>query len=71
MKRNGIPKSALTYLIIGLLMTTLPLMIGRYFLLPDMLKGFITGLGLALEVIALIKIQRSKRAGNCEASETH
>lgn len=61
MKRNNIPKSALYILIIGLLMTTLTPIIGRYFPLPDFLKGFISSLGLMLEVVAIIKIQRSKQ----------
>jgi hypothetical protein len=34
--------------------------IGRHFLMPDFVKGFMTGLGLTLELIALVKIQRSK-----------
>lgn len=65
MKRNNIPKSALAYLIVGLLMTTLTPIIGRYFPLPVFLKGFMSGLGLTLEVIAIIKIQRSKKQTKC------
>jgi hypothetical protein len=65
MKRNIIPKSALALLITGLLMTTLTLVVHRYFPLPDFLRGFINGLGLMLEVIALIKIQRSKKKISC------
>jgi len=65
MKRFNIPKSALPYFIIGLLLTTLTPIIGRYFHLPDFLKGFISGLGLMLEVIAIVKIQRSKKLGKC------
>lgn len=67
MKRNTIPKSALPYLIIGLLFTSLTPIINRYYPMPDVLKGFITGLGLTLEVIAIIKIQRSK-TGKCAMS---
>lgn len=69
MKRNGITTPALVYLIIGLLLTTLPLLLNRYFVLPEMLKGFITGLGLALEVIVIAKIQQSRKARKCMASE--
>jgi len=65
MKRFNIPKSALPYLIIGLLLATLTPIIGRYCHLPDFLKGFSSGLGLTLEVIALVKIQRSKKINNC------
>jgi hypothetical protein len=60
MKLNPIPKPALILLIAGLLMTTTMPVIGRHFPMPDFAKGFITGLGLTLEFIALVKIQRSK-----------
>jgi|GEM_PF-916553 len=62
MKRNNISKSALACLLTGLLMTTLTPAISRYLPLPDFLKGFLCGLGLMLELIALVKIQRSRRA---------
>lgn len=65
MKLNTIPKPALILLIVGLLMTTVTPIISRHILMPDFVKGFITGLGLTLELIGLIKMQRSKKAGNC------
>lgn len=68
MTRISIPKSALAYLVIGLLLTTLMPILDRYFPIPDLLRGFITGLGLTLEVIALVKIQRSKKGRSCAAS---
>ncbi|QJD97008.1 hypothetical protein HH214_14590 [Mucilaginibacter robiniae] len=61
MKRRSIPNSALACLIIGLLLTTFNPIINRYYPAPDMVKGFMTGLGLSLEVIALAKIQQSKK----------
>ena len=64
MKRN-IPKSALICLIIGLLTSTVTPLIGRYFLLPDYVKGVIMGLGIGLELNALFMIQRSKKGSNC------
>ena len=63
-----IPKSALTYLIVGLLATSLTPIINRYWPMPDALKGFIMGMGLMLEVIAIIKIQRSKKGTSCAAA---
>lgn len=66
MKLNHIPKNALIILITGLLFTTLTPIMGRYFHLPDFLKGFISGLGLMLEVIAIIKIQQAKKQHNCD-----
>lgn len=55
------PKPALIMLIAGLLMTTMMPVVGRYFSMPDFVKGFMTGLGLTIEFIALVKIQRNKR----------
>ena len=65
MKRFNIPKTTLPYFIIGLLLTTLTPIIGRHFQLPDFLRGFASGLGLTLEVIALVKIQRSRKLSKC------
>ena len=65
MKRNTIPKSALALLIIGLLITTLTPVINSSFPMPDYVKGFLVGLGLMLEVIALIKIQQNRKNIKC------
>jgi len=65
MKRNTIPKSALALLIIGLLITTLTPIINNSFPMPDYVKGFLVGLGLMLEVIALIKIQQNRKNIKC------
>lgn len=70
MKRNTNPKFAIAYLIIGLMFTSLTPIISRYYPIPDPLKGFITGLGLALEVIAIIKIRRIKKDRICTLSNT-
>jgi len=61
MKRNTIPKAALFYLIVGLLLVSFTPIISRYVPLPDSSKGFLTGLGLMLEVIAIVKIDRSRK----------
>jgi len=65
MKRNHIPKSALYLLITGLFFTTLGPITARYFHLSDFLRGIASGLGLMLEVIAIIKIQQSKKENRC------
>jgi hypothetical protein len=66
MKINKVPKSAITLLIIGLLLTTsFTPILSHYFPLPDFVKGFITGLGLTFEVFAIIKMQQSKKKVNC------
>ena len=66
MKRNAIPKPALACLIIGLMITSVTPIISNHFQMPDILRGFLTGLGLTLEVIALVKIQRSRKCSKAE-----
>lgn len=68
MKPNYIPQPALTYLIIGLLIITVTPIMGRYFPLPDFLRGFLSGLGLTLEFIGVVKIKRNKKKIECGAS---
>jgi hypothetical protein len=68
MKHNTVSKSALICLIIGLLLTVLTPIIARYVPLPDFAKGFLTGTGLMIEFIALVKIQRSKKEKRCDAT---
>ena len=65
MKRNTIPKPALVIFIIGLLISILTPVTGRFFLLPDFVKGVIMSLGLTLEIIALIIFQRNKKSASC------
>lgn len=59
------PKSLLVLLVVGLLMTCLPPMINRHFAIPAMLRGFLGGLGLTLEIIALVKMQRHRKNVKC------
>lgn len=65
MKRNVFPKPALYLLIAGLLMSTGVPLLSRYVPMPDALKGFLSGLGLALEFMALAKAQRGKKGTHC------
>jgi len=54
------PKPARILLIAGILLTTLTPIVGRHMPMPDFVKGFITGLGITFEFIAIVKIQRNK-----------
>jgi hypothetical protein len=65
MKRNTVSASALICLVTGLLITALPLIAGHYITISDVVKGSLTGCGLALEVIALVKINRSNKGRRC------
>jgi len=68
MKRLNISKTTLACFIAGLLLTTLTPISGRYFALPDFLKGFLSGLGIMLEVIAIIKISKANKGKKCMLS---
>jgi hypothetical protein len=61
MKYNKVPKQAIVCLIVGLLLVSFIPIINKHVAIPDFAKGFLTGLGLTLEFIALLKIQRSKK----------
>jgi len=65
MKNFNISKPVLILLVIGLLLTTLMPIVNRYFPMPDVVKGFLMGLGLTIEVIALIKMDRNKKKSIC------
>lgn len=71
MKRNAISKPVLILLVSGLLLTSVVPALSRYFPMPDFMKGFLSGLGITLEVIALIKSQRDKKAVGCTASNAN
>jgi hypothetical protein len=62
-------KPALLLLISGLILTSLTPIVARYYPLPDNLKEFITGIGLMLEVLALVKIEKFKGEGGVQISE--
>jgi hypothetical protein len=66
MKRIDTPKSAMILLAAGLLLTSLTPILNRYIPLPDVVRGFITGLGMCIEVIAIIKIDRVRKS-SCTA----
>jgi hypothetical protein len=55
----------LILLIAGLFLTSLTSIVNRYFPMPDAVRGFLMGIGLTIEVIALIKMERSKRKSSC------
>lgn len=55
MKNKKLPKPALYLLIAGLLLCTSGPMLARRYHWPDALTGFMTGLGITLEVGALVK----------------
>lgn len=69
MKTEKWPVSARTYICIGLLMITLPFTFKEYLNLPDFFRGFLAGVGLALEINGLVILKRRNRGrGFCQQS---
>ena len=66
-KLNG-PECLLICL--GLLMATMPALLKDYIQIPDFLRGALGGLGLGLEIGALILIRKRKNAElDCRSNE--
>ncbi len=65
MKNLKEEKYPVALLVIGLLIVWLTPVINRYFNLPDAFTGFLTGIGLMVECIALIKMQQIKKQNAC------
>jgi hypothetical protein len=62
MKRLNIPKPVMILFTAGLLLSCLTPIVNRYYPMPDVVKGFITGLGLCIEMIAIAKIARARKS---------
>lgn len=60
MKNRKFPLPERLLIAIGLLMATIPQLIKHYITLPDFVLGFTVGTGLALEIVALIRLKRIK-----------
>lgn len=65
MKHLKEQKSPIFLLVIGLLIVSLTPIINRYLHLPDLFIGFLNGLGLMIECIALIKMQQISKQNVC------
>lgn len=65
MKIFNISRTVRVLLVTGLLLTSLTSIINHYFPMWDFVKGFSMGLGLTLEVIALIKMEKDKKKSSC------
>jgi hypothetical protein len=65
MKSSKMSKTVLILLVAGLFLTSLTSIVNRYFPIPDAVRGFSMGIGLTIEVIALIKMEKNKRKSSC------
>ena len=67
MKTRRMSRSTLILFISGLLLVSLTPYVSRHYPIPDYLGGFLSGTGLALEFLAVVKMQRSKTGGSCSS----
>ncbi|HEY0895863.1 MAG TPA: hypothetical protein VGE15_04875 [Sphingobacteriaceae bacterium] len=65
MKPRRMSRSTLTLFISGLLLVSLTPIIARHYHVPDYVSGFLSGLGLTLEFLAVVNMQRSRTGGSC------
>jgi len=68
MKHKKVLKPELRLVAIGLLLVTMPFLINDWIPVPDFVRGALMGIGIGLEIIGLIRINRRKKAGvaQCE-----
>ncbi|TDO20848.1 hypothetical protein [Pedobacter duraquae] len=65
MKKTNVSKAVLMLLVSGLLLTSVVPVVNRYYPMPDALNGFFMGMGLAIEVLALIKMDKNRKKMTC------
>lgn len=61
MKNNQLPKALIYLMVAGILLVTVVPAVSHYFKWPDTLTGFAMGVGIGLEILALISKSRFKR----------
>jgi hypothetical protein len=48
---------------VGILLVILPLLLRNWLAIPDLYNGLLAGIGIGLELLAIIKMERRKRIG--------
>jgi hypothetical protein len=61
MKPGQLPQPVTALLVIGLMLTTVSPLICRHFRLPDYLTGFSMGIGIGLEILAIVFAKRYRK----------
>jgi hypothetical protein len=65
MKMNNLPPLRVRILVpLGLLLVTVPSLVNHYILISDFFRGLITGLGIGLEIIGIIKLKEHKTSNS-------
>lgn len=60
MKTQKMPRTARIFISSGLLLVTVPMLFREYIFLSDFFRGFLAGLGLAMETAGLVLMKRVK-----------
>ena len=67
MKKHQMKRPEIVLVCLGLLVATSSSLVDHWIHLPDIFRGFLIGLGLALEFTGVILLVRRKRSmNNCE-----
>jgi len=64
MKIKSLPKQGSLFLAAGLLLIAFTQLLARYVILPDFVRGALTGVGIGLEIIAATKIASARKRGD-------
>jgi hypothetical protein len=62
MKPQKLTRREQLLLCIGLLLTTMPMLFKPYITMPDFARGFLQGVGMAMEISAIVLIRKRKNA---------
>lgn len=65
MKPRKMSPTTLILFVSGLLLVSLTPIISRHYLIPDPLSGFLSGTGLMLAFLAVVRMQRARTGGSC------
>ena len=66
MKPRKMSRTTLILFVSGLLLVSLTPVISRHYPIPDSLSGFLSGAGLMLAFLAVVRMQRA-RTGSCSS----
>ncbi len=62
MKAQNVSKPFIALLVTGLMMTTVSPLVARHFHWSDAMHGFVVGMGIGLELLAIVFLMRNKKA---------
>ena len=63
MRTNKLPNTELRIISAGLLMVAVPFLVNNWVHIPDVIRGILMGVGIGLEVLGLIRMNRRRKAG--------